>query len=133
MPGEPPVGAGLDEQVADRGRLDRPGEDGPAGQVGGELAQQRVGRTATDDVHDVGPATGERLGPLQGPSVLAREAVQHTPHQGGPADRHGCPADQRHAAVSCAGMSGGATNPGSSGSTRDRKPGTAAAAATRSA
>jgi hypothetical protein len=40
------VRAGLDEEVPERGRLDRPGQYRQPGRVGRPLAQQRVARTA---------------------------------------------------------------------------------------
>ena len=39
----------LHRDVAERGRLDRTGEDGPAGGIGRELIQQPVARSAADD------------------------------------------------------------------------------------
>ena len=60
--GERAVGAALDQQVAERGRLDRAGEHRPAGRVGGQLAEQRVAGAAADEVHDLHRLTGELLG-----------------------------------------------------------------------
>ena len=39
----------LHRDVAERGRLDRPGDDRAAGRIGGELIQQTIARAAADD------------------------------------------------------------------------------------
>ncbi len=52
-------GAGLDQDVAERGGLGRPGDDRQAGRVGGELAQQLVAGPAADDVHHVRVPPGQ--------------------------------------------------------------------------
>ncbi len=68
LPHRPPIaidnpeGPGLDEYVAQCRGLDRPGLDGHAARVGGELTEQRVPGSASDDVYDVDLATGEALG-----------------------------------------------------------------------
>ena len=53
-PRDHPVGAGLDEHVADRRRLDRPRHHGQAAGVGRQLAQQLVAAAAPDDVDRLG-------------------------------------------------------------------------------
>ncbi len=54
-----PVRAGLDEDVAERRRLDRPGDHRQPAGVGGELAEQRVAGAAADEVDDVDRAPGQ--------------------------------------------------------------------------
>src|SRR5580698_6726559 len=49
-----PQRARLNQDVADRRRLDRPGHHGQPAGVGGELAQQLVPGAAADQVHGVG-------------------------------------------------------------------------------
>jgi hypothetical protein len=56
------VGAGLDQDVADRGRLGRPGDHRQAAAVGGELAEQLVLRAAADHVHRIDRPTGQFAG-----------------------------------------------------------------------
>ena len=61
VPAQRAVAPGLDEHVAERGGLDRAGDDGEAGQVAAvQLAEQLVLRAAADDVDHVDLAPGER-------------------------------------------------------------------------
>jgi hypothetical protein len=68
-------GPGLDEDVAERRGLDRPGEQRQPAGVGGKLAQQRIASPTTDHVEDVDIASGELLGLTNGTPVGQGEAV----------------------------------------------------------
>src|SRR6188768_404429 len=57
-----PGRAGLHEDVAERGRLDRTGQHGQPAGVRGELAEQLVAGATTDDVHRVDVPAGQLLG-----------------------------------------------------------------------
>ena len=74
-------GARLDQHVAQRGGLDRPGDDRQAGRVGGELAQQGVLRAAADEVHRPHVAAGElggRAGSRGGTRRASESRMQRT-------------------------------------------------------
>ena len=60
VPGKQPAGARLDQDVAERRRLDRPGHDRQPAGVGGELAQERVACAAADEVDDLDGSCPER-------------------------------------------------------------------------
>ena len=64
-------------EVADHGRLLRPGEHGPAGRVRRPLAEQRVARAAADDVDDLGGARRSPRRAARRTRVLEREALEH--------------------------------------------------------
>ena len=88
--GQRAVRAGLDQHVAQRGGLDRAGDDRQPAGVGGELAQQRVLRAAADDVDDVDALAGEPLRPARCVVGEApREAVQDAADDLGRALRRG--------------------------------------------
>ena len=92
------VGAGLHEHVAQRGRLHRAGQHRQPAGVGGELAQQAVARSPTDQVHHLDLAPGERGGPPDRAPVGQRQAVQDAAHRLRRALRRrltGLPADLR--------------------------------------
>ena len=67
-----PQRARLNQDVADRRRLDRPGHHGQPAGVGGELAQQLVPGAAADQVHGVGVPARQLLNVQQGPPVRER-------------------------------------------------------------
>src|SRR5689334_19869692 len=64
---EQAMGAGLDQDVAECGRLNRSGEDRQLAGIGGQLAQELVARPATDEMHDPHLQTGEPLGIVDRP------------------------------------------------------------------
>jgi len=68
-------GSRLHQHVAERGRLDRAGDDRHAACVGGQLAQQLVARSTTDDVDHVDVAVGQPLGVAHRAAVRQGEAV----------------------------------------------------------
>ena len=82
-PVEHAVGAGLHQQVAQRGGLDRAGDDRQAGRVGDELAQQLVLRAAADDVDDVDPPPGQPWRVLDSGGERVGQAVQDAAHDPG--------------------------------------------------
>ena len=73
---------GLDEQVADDGRLDRAGEHGQPGRGGGPAAEQLVARAAADDVHLRRLGAGRRAQEVDRLRMLQREALQDAAHDG---------------------------------------------------
>src|SRR6266540_6415205 len=70
------VGPGLHEQVAQGGGLDGSGDQRSAGGIGGELAQQRVLRSAADEVDDLHRPAGQPLGLLDRSGEGGGEAVE---------------------------------------------------------
>jgi hypothetical protein len=70
------VRAGLDEEVPERGRLDRPGQYRQPGRVGRPLAQQRVARTAAHQVHGLDLAARQRARLRDRVPVPERQALQ---------------------------------------------------------
>ena len=69
----------LDQQVPQRRRLDRARHHRTPARVRGELAQQRVPRTAADDVDDLDGLPGEPLGLVDGLGERRREVVEDAP------------------------------------------------------
>ena len=66
----------LHGDVAERGRLGRPGQHAPAGRVGGELIQQPVARSAADNLH-LGDRDARHLFErVEHDAVLEREALE---------------------------------------------------------
>ena len=120
------MGAGLDQQVAQGGGLDRAGDDAATGGVGDELAEQGVLGAAADDVDDVDPAAGQPLRVLDPGGERDGEAVQDAAD-----DLAGAGGDRwpvaRQASAIRAGMSPGARNSGASGSNTGPPAGTRAA------
>ena len=102
-------GAGLDEDVAQRGRLDGAGDDLAARDVGGQPAQQLVARAAADHVDARDVAARDRLEPLEHEAVLAGERDEDAPHGLAAVGGARCPARSQAAAIR-AGMSPGARN-----------------------
>ena len=95
----------LHRDVAERGGFDRPGDDGAAGGVRGELIEQPVARAAADDADLVEPRAGELLERLEHDAVLEGQALEDRARVRRPARRHrlpGLPAvagDRRHHVV----------------------------------
>ena len=79
VPGAAPRARAWTSDVAQGGRLGRPGDHRQAERVGGELAQQVVARPAADDVHHVGVLAGQRLRVEQRAPVREGQAVHDAP------------------------------------------------------
>jgi hypothetical protein len=67
------MGPRLDEDVAQRGRLDGPCRDRHTSKIRGELAQQCVARSATDNMDDLGLPSGQIVGRRDGLGVRGGE------------------------------------------------------------
>ena len=67
----------LHRDVAERGRLDRPGEHGPPGGVRRELIQQPVARSAADDPDRRVAMAAQLLERLEDRAVLERQALEN--------------------------------------------------------
>ena len=74
--GRAPRRAGLDEHVAERGRLDRTGEHRQPAGVGGQLAEQLVAGAAADEVDDVDVAAGQAGRVADGPGDRPRRGCR---------------------------------------------------------
>ena len=81
--GHEPAGPGLDEDVAERRRLDRPGQHRDLARVGGELAEQRVSGAAADEVDDLDGPTRQPRRVTDGSGVGGGEAVEDAPDEPG--------------------------------------------------
>ena len=66
---EEPAGARLHEDVAEGGRLDRPGQDRQLAGVRGQLAEERVPGAAADEVDDLDRPAGQAGGVPDRPAV----------------------------------------------------------------
>ena len=125
-PPSDPRGPGLHQHVAQRRRLDRAGQHRQPAGVGGELAEQRVARSAADDVHDLDVPAGQLGGPAHGAPVGQRQAVEDAAHRLGLALRRRLPGPR--AGLGDAGRHvAGRQERGSSASTTAVKAGTWAA------
>ena len=111
--------ARLHQDVAQRGRLDRSGEDRQAAGRGGEPAEQVVARPAAHDVHDVDGDAGQLGGLPDDPAVGQRQAVEDAPHDGGLGSTGPAGPESSQAATIRASMSPGGRNSGASTSTTD--------------
>jgi hypothetical protein len=81
--------AQLDEEIADRRGLDRPGNNFEPGRGGQDLEEQIVGRAAPDYVDHLHASTSEALGLLDGLGHRERHGVDDTAHELGVAVRYG--------------------------------------------
>ena len=81
------VGPGLHEHVADRGRLDWPGDHRQSAGIGGELAQQRVLTPSAHDVYDRDVSSGEPGCLGHGLCECRRKAVENAADDGRPSGR----------------------------------------------
>ena len=108
-------GPGLDQHVAQRGRLDRTGQHRPPGQVGRQLAEQRVLATRRRRRGPPRPCVpAEPLGLVERRGVRRRPATRGCSGRPRPASLGaGCP-EARQAAPDPVGMSPGAMNRASS-------------------
>ncbi|HSV72875.1 MAG TPA: hypothetical protein VLH79_03855 [Chthonomonadales bacterium] len=93
----------LNEHVADRGGLDRPGKHAKAGAVGSCLAKQAVLAAAAEEAHRLDPLARDLLQPLDHPAVLHGQAFHHAAYGDGHAVRRLLP---------CAAAEGTAMAPG---------------------
>ena len=114
--GEQAARARLDEHVAERGRLDRTGDDRQPAGVGGQLAEQLVARAAADQVDDLDRSAGQPRRVADGPAEGARRGCRGCTGRAPAAWPGSRWSRRRQAAAIRAGMSPGGRNDGSSGS-----------------
>jgi hypothetical protein len=76
-----PGAAHLPEEVAKSGGFDRARNHGTLTGICGELVQEIIAASSSDDVNGVDGVTGNRLDPIKDLSVPESEALEYTPHQ----------------------------------------------------